>query len=493
MIASLFAPRRGRTVPAMLTGAVALALALAPVAAANVTVLQISSDAYANTDSQHATEVEPDTFAAGSTVVSAVQVGRVFGGGSSNIGFATSKDSGATFTNGYLPGSTVNASSAGIYAAASDPSVAYDASHKVWLISWLGLSPNGSSAVDVLVSRSTDGGFTWGDPVVVTANGHFNDKNWTVCDSTASSPFYGNCYTEYDDNSKGDLIHMSTSSDGGASWGTAETTAGRAHGIGGQPLVQPGGNVIVPIEGFAHRAGVIMSFGSSDGGASWGHPTRIAAISFHTPAGGIRAGVLPSAEIDGSGRVYVTWADCRFESGCTANDLVLSSSADGTTWSAVTRIPLDAVGSGVDHFIPGLAVAPATSGVGAHLLVTYYSFENANCTVSTCQLDVGYASSVNGGDSWSASTQLAGPMSLSWIAATSQGPMVGDYISTSFVSSGKASAAFVVANAPSGGKFDEATYTFSGGLTAVGGSVVAADRVGSGSNASLTSSSITAH
>jgi hypothetical protein len=491
MTTSLFAPRRGRTVPAMLTGAVALALALAPVAAANVAVLQISSDTYTNTDSQHATEVEPDTFAVGSTVVSAVQVGRVFGGGSSNIGFATSTDSGATFTHGYLPGSTVNASPPGIYAAASDPSVAYDAKHTTWLISWLGLSPNGSSAVDVLVSQSTDGGFTWSNPVVITANGHFNDKNWTVCDNTASS-FNGNCYTEYDDNSKGDLIQMSTSSDGGSHWGAAEATAGRAHGIGGQPLVQPGGNVIVPIEGFAHRQGVIMSFSSSDGGATWGHPTRIAAISFHRPAGGIRAGVLPSAEIDGSGRVYVTWADCRFESGCTANDLVLSGSADGTTWSAVTRIPLDAVGSGVDHFIPGLAVDPATSGVNAHLLVTYYYYEDATCPVS-CKLDVGYASSVNAGDSWSASTQLAGPMTLSWLASTSQGPMVGDYISTSFVSSGVASPAFVVAHAPSGGTFDEATYTVSGGLAAVGGLLVAADRVASGSKATLTTSSITAH
>jgi len=41
-------------------------------------------------------------------------------------------------------------------------------------------------------------------------------------------------------------------------------------------------------------------------------------------------------------------------------DKFVSTSSDGTTWSAVRRIPIDALGSGVDHFLPGLAVAPAT-------------------------------------------------------------------------------------------------------------------------------------
>ena len=25
------------------------------------------------------------------------------------------------------------------------------------------------------------------------------DKNWTVCDNSPSSPFYGHCYTQFDD------------------------------------------------------------------------------------------------------------------------------------------------------------------------------------------------------------------------------------------------------------------------------------------------------
>ena len=58
---------------------VGLAAAFASVAVASVTPLQISSDPYTNTTSQHKTEVEPDTFASGSTIVSTFQVGRIFG------------------------------------------------------------------------------------------------------------------------------------------------------------------------------------------------------------------------------------------------------------------------------------------------------------------------------------------------------------------------------------------------------------------------------
>src|SRR5579859_7778926 len=60
--------------------------------AASEPLTQISSDPYHNRDSQHKTEVEPDTFSFGQTVVSAFQVGRFYNGGASNIGWSTSID-----------------------------------------------------------------------------------------------------------------------------------------------------------------------------------------------------------------------------------------------------------------------------------------------------------------------------------------------------------------------------------------------------------------
>src|SRR5215469_6084969 len=69
-------------------------------------ITQLSSDPYTNNTSQHQTEVEPDSFSNGSTIVMAFQVGRFFDGGASNVGWATSTNGGATWTSGFLPGIT---------------------------------------------------------------------------------------------------------------------------------------------------------------------------------------------------------------------------------------------------------------------------------------------------------------------------------------------------------------------------------------------------
>jgi hypothetical protein len=158
----------------------------------------------------------------------------------------------------------------------------------------------------------------------------------------------------------------------------------------------------------------------------------VSAISHHTVAAACGPGPLPSAETDRAGKVYLVWQDCRFRSGCAANDIVMTTSTDGVAWSSVVRIPTHATASAFDHFIPGIAVDPSTSGSSARLALAYYYYPNASCTTSTCQLDVGFTSSADGGASWRAPVQLAGPLSLTWLANTNQGFMVGDYISTSF-------------------------------------------------------------
>jgi hypothetical protein len=455
-------------------------LALSSTAFASVTaqtLFQISSDPYTNSTSQHQTEVEPDSYSNGSTIVSATQVGRFNDGGASNVGWATSTDNGATWHGGFLPGTTVYATPAGSYDRVSDPSVTYDAAHKLWMISTLAISnasgtPNG---VAVIVNISADGGQTWNAPVTVAnANGAFFDKDWIVCDDTASSPYYGHCYDEWDIASNGDLVQMSTSSDGGNTWSAEQATADNATGLGGQPLVQPNGTVVVPFlsSGSLGSSSSISAFTSTNGGSSWNSSVSIAAQTDHTVVS-IRTEPLPSAEIDSTGKVYVAWQDCRFESGCSANDIVMSTSTDGNTWSAAQRIPTDAVGSGVDHFIPGIAVDKSTSGSTAHLGLAYYYYPNANCTTSTCQLEVGFVSSVDGGNSWSASTTLTpSAMNLTWLANTTDGYMVGDYISTSFAD-GKAFPVFVTATAPNGTQYNEALFTVTTGLTIAGGTSTA--------------------
>jgi len=421
---------------------------------AAVPLVKLSSDMFTNASSQHATEVEPGSFAVGSTIISSFQVGRIFGGGAADIGFAISNDGGSTWQNGLLPGLTTF-QGGGTNSAATDTSVAFDAASNIWLISSLTISAN---STQVVVSRSTNGGANWSAPVIVAQSGNL-DKDWLVCDGTPASPHFGNCYMEWDDNGNVNQVFMSTSTDSGATWSSGVPIA-NANGLGGQPLVQPNGNVIVP---FLGNAPFIDSFSSTDGGATWGGLVEVAQVEASPVQGGLRTDSLPSAQEDAAGNIYVVWQDCRFRTNCSSNDLVMSTSADGTHWSSPARVPIDPTNSGADHFIPGLGIDPSTSGNTAHLGLTYYYYPQANCTASTCALFAGFISSSDGGTSWSAATPVAGPMSLSWLPSTDSGQMVGDYIETSFAG-GKAYGFFAVAKAKSGSTFDEAIYTTQSGF-----------------------------
>jgi hypothetical protein len=435
--------------------AVATVAALAGFAGANVPLTQVSADPYVNATSQHATEVEPDTFAYGSTVVATFQVGRFFNGGGSDIGVVRSGDGGLTWDAPGFLHLTFNSGSSGPYERVSDASVAYDAAHGVWLISSLPLLPDVSSPT-VLINRSTDDGRTWGPPISIpppVANNVDLDKNWTACDNHPASPFFGHCYTQFDNFGAGDRMLMSRSTDGGPTWSTPIEPLGPDKGLGGQPVVQPNGRVIVPYETLNNA---IAAFYSDDGGATWSRSAKVAGVHSHNVAGGLRTSPLPTAEIAADGTVYVAWQDCRFRKRCGSNDIVFSTSSDGVSWSAPARVPIDPVTSGADYFIPGLAVDPGSSGSSTRLALTYYFYPDAGCT-GGCQLEVGYTSSPNGGASWGAPTQLAGPMLLSDIAQTSQGPMVGDYISTS-IAGGSATTVFPVGLPHSGSTFDEAMY-----------------------------------
>lgn len=462
----MFAPRRSAARRAVTLG-VALLLAvtggtaIVGAVAGAVTVTQIASDPFQQSNAaatatyckgsattNHQANVEPDTYSWGSTIVAAFQVGRIYNGGACAIGFATSTDNGATWTSGLLPGLTKwtgSASTDASWIRATDASVAYDAKHGVWLVSSLVLSEGSSvKGLAVVTSSSSDGGLTWGKPVVTNANSLGPDKNWIVCDNSATSPYYGNCYTEWDDNGAGNKLYMSTSSDGGATW--SAKSSNNAGVIGGQPVVRPDGTVIVPTAN-ANETG-IGAFFSTDGGATWSAVTTIATVRHHTVAGSLREGPLPSAEIDASGGVYVTWSDCRFRTSCRVNDIVFSKSlnATGTSWSAIARIPIDATNSGIDHFIPGLAVDRTTSGSSARLGLTYYFYPSGST-----QLSVGFISSSDGGTTWSAPQTVTSGMKATWAATTSQGRMVGDYISTSFDANHVAHGVYGAARTPTTG------------------------------------------
>jgi hypothetical protein len=414
--------------PVTLGLAVAISLALmAGMALANVTIRVVSQDTFTNTDAFHSTEVEPDTYSFGNTIVSIFQVGRYTDGGADSIGYATSVDAGVHWSHGILPSLTVFSNPPGPYKRATDPAVAYDAKHNVWM--GMALDSSASFGFDgdaVTVNRSTDGGLTFGAPVTVTTAGIDLDSTWMSCDNWSGSPFFGNCYIELDDFGAGAVLKMYRSTDGGLTW-TASTTPNSTV-IGGKPVSLPNGTVVVPID--TNPISAVESFVSTNGGASYTGPFTISSFTWHSVNGNMRSLPIPTAEVDASGTVYVAWHDCRFRSGCSANDIVMSTSTNGTTWSPVTRIPIDPTDSGMDHFIPGLGADPAATG---HLGLVYYFYPVANCSDSTCKPTVGFISSTNGGTSWGAPLQLSGPFRNTGLPLTTSGYMFGDYNSVSYI------------------------------------------------------------
>lgn len=408
---------------------------------------RLSVDASTNPASQHETAVEPAAVASGATVVAAYQVGRFANGGASNIGFAISHDSGRTWKRGLLPSVTAESVPPGPEHAASDPAVAYDAAHDVWLIATLTLE---QGATRLMVARSTDG-LHWSAPVTA-ATGPALDKEWITCDNGASSPFRGRCYALYTDDSKNTTVSQS-SDDGGATW-SAPVRASSAL-IGTQPAVLPDGTLVTIAGAYAGEqalTGSIESLRSTDGGATFTR-TTLAALTSASNAP-MRAISLPSLAIDGAGTLYATWADCRFRPSCNANDLVLSTSTDGVAWTAPTRVPVAPVASTLDAMIPGLGADPSRPG---HLAVVYAYFTPHSCARGNCTLGIAFAQSPDGGASWTKPLQLdAEPMSLTWLALA-EGRMVGDYFATAYALD-RIVPVFTLAIAPTGSRLHEAIF-----------------------------------
>jgi hypothetical protein len=428
-----------------------------------VVSLQLARDPFETLRAQHETQVEPDSFAFGQTVVTTFQSGRFEDGGASGIGWATSRDGGRTWRSGALPSLTTSSSPAGRYDAASDPVVAYDAAEGVWLIASLGVS---DAQTALLVSRSRDG-LTWGAPVAAAASALEDyDKEWITCDNWAASRFRGRCYLSYLDFESGQ-IRTRHSSDGGLTWSGPTGVPGRtessvANGV--QPVVRPDGTLVLVFAVFAAfrrfddpEASELAAVTSSDGGVRFSPRVRISGLTEEVVIG-VRAPPLPSVEVDGGGTIYAAWHDCRFRPGCLLNDIVVARSTDGVRWSAPVRVPAVPVQRDAHVFVPGLGVDPTTSGPRTRLAVAYH-VKQQDCGFARCPgIHVELMTSADAGATWSRPRRLsAEPMPIEWLAETGLGRMTGDYISTSFVG-GRPVPVFSLATEPEAGELRQAIF-----------------------------------
>jgi hypothetical protein len=350
---------------------------------------QVSHDGCASPLSYHASEVEPMIASHGTTIVATFQVGRVYDGGSCDIGWATSTDGGNTWQTGLLPLTVYGGhatTDAGPLTRASDPAVAYDAQDGVWLVNSLGLAHD-AQVPGMFVNRSFDG-LSWGAPIAthVAAGNDSPDKNWITCDNWPDSAGYGNCYEEYDNSAEGERIKMQTSTDGGLTWSPPVNLANSQAGIGGVPLVQPPppgappdtvcGRVVVPI-----ASSGMSWFTSTNCGNTWSAPTQIQPnmTAEHVVAGGFRTSLLPASAMDGGGAIYAVWQTRSFR---TQDTVLAAPAAAGDTCVRLVSISglaagqtlridpngahpevvtIETVGSTGCNGAPGATITPALS------------------------------------------------------------------------------------------------------------------------------------
>ena len=408
---------------------------------------RLSRDPYGNPESQHETEVEPDSATAGATTVTAFQVGRRADGAATNIGFARSTDGGATWRNGLLPGLTTASRPAGPNERASDPAVAYDATHRTWLIVTLAID---GATTRLTVSRSTDG-TSWSAPVVAaeaTAGGSGGedggisfDKEWLACDNGAVSPLRGRCYLAYTDTQRASALGLITSEDGGATW-SQPVLAPASDIVGAVPVVRPDGELVVPFLWHGSSVGVVTS---SDGGQTFTLPVTVSDVRTH-PTPGLRFFPLPSAAVDRGGRVWIAWYDCRFSTACATNDVVVATSDDAVAWSAPV-----AVTSGRNAVIPAIGVQSATGRVA----IAYY-------TVGATGIDAELVESRANGVGFGAPRRLTTrTMEPTWLPNTVSGRMLADYISVTF-SGSRPLVVWALASPPVGSSLRQAIYATRG-------------------------------
>jgi hypothetical protein len=409
------------------------------------------------------TLVEPDVAVSPrnpSVAVVAAHDGRYADGGAVGITHAWTRDGGRTWRHAPVP--FITTAAGGAWDRASDPVLAFGPAGDVYLST---IAFN-SSATDcrsvVLVSRSTDGGATFGRPATAQYTDDctiFNDKNWLAVDTGARSPHRGRVY-QFWSYFVGDFAQQRVrwSDDHGRTWSDAVvvTPGDEEETQGSQALIRPDGTVTDVYldytgtgrrpdqerEGDEARAAAappvepgvpLRARTSYDGGRTWS-----AAVTVTSDVGGDVPDVrccLPSAVVDPvTGRMHAVWS---------STDLSLlraSSSTDGVHWSAPVTVDTERTAT-------SQVINADVAAYGGKVLVSYGLRDTA---VAAGRYVVQRAAVSRDAGRTFRDRFRVGPVSDLQYAAQAGGAFPGDYIGTA-AAPGRFYTAWAVSSPPPGG------------------------------------------
>lgn len=319
------------------------------------------------------TLVEPDVAVSPidpNVAIEAAHDGRYPDGGAVDISYAWTHDGGRNWHHAPVQGLTT--SDGGVWDRASDPVLAFGPDGSAYLS--VLVFDNGCSS-GVTVSRSVNGGRTFGPPVVVHRSNNCNysdDKNFLVIDNQPHSPHLGRLYqfwtpflSDHNGNTTGSLQVLRWSDDHGQTWSsTVNLTADGRFTQNSQPMVQPNGTLVdtyLDYGPFNHGEGAeaqganadavlhpatvpalfpadrIAARRSTDGGTTWSVDYTVTRLAGEGPID-MRC-CLPSGAADPvTGELFVAWVSPD------STQVMLAQSADGHHWS------------------PGVQVSPAATG-----------------------------------------------------------------------------------------------------------------------------------
>ncbi len=343
-------------------------------------------------------------------------------------GFAQSVDGGRHFIDRGAPPPPVNGLNV------TDPVLDYDSAGNIYFLRLVADFRGTLLRAYIGMSKSVDGGWTFGPPVDVSPGTPRNlscviqDKPWMAIDRSGGT-FDGAIYVAWTQLPScpefEDLLYFSRSLDGGVSFSAPRALA--SNGFGAYPAVDREGVLYIAwLEGQTMR--LVRSLDGGDSFTAVGVPTGQVFNFFWPVAGGVRAFVVPNLAFGASGdtappSVYMTWHDGAYAGA--PNDVFFARSEDrGESWSPPIRVNDD--GTATDQFAPALHVA-ANGTIG----ILYY--DRRNDPENNLALDAYLSQSLNGGRSFLPAARMS---EVSSPPAVGFDPLVhpqffGDYVGLS--------------------------------------------------------------